>query len=106
MIGGELVDEATEKLVVSGKVDDIHLGAFVSLVDAMVVVVPENRPGCALPSVVEGVLDAVRKPLRSRYTEHADADDMIPEVTPAVTNDRDGIGRRFISHLLVLPPSY
>ncbi|WP_254832592.1 hypothetical protein [Haloglomus salinum] len=43
----ELVDEATEKLIVSGKVDDIHLGAFASLVDAMVVVY--LRIGSAAP---------------------------------------------------------
>jgi hypothetical protein len=103
---GQFLDEPIEERFEPREIDAFHLRTLVALVDAVMIVVSENRVVSPLPPVVECVLDTHRELLRDRNTEDPDPDDVRPAITASVTDNRDIVGRRFIRHLLVLSPSY
>jgi len=75
----------------------------VAFVDAVVVVVPEDRIVAVLSAVVERILDSLRERLGFRDAKHANPDDHVTEITAAIANDLDVVARH--PRLMVNAPS-
>ena len=86
---GEFANESSEQGPGSGKVDLLQFRAAMSFVDAVMVVVPENRNVAVFPTVVERIFDSLGEGLGLRDSEHANSDDLVAEIAAPIANDLD-----------------
>ena len=84
---GEFANELSEQGLGSWKVDLLQFRAAMSFVDAVMVVVPENRNVAVFPTVVERIFDSLGEGLGLRDSEHANSDDLVAEITAPIAND-------------------
>jgi hypothetical protein len=57
--------------------------------DAVMIVVPEERIVAVFPTVVERIFDSLGERLGLRDSEHANSDDLVAEITAPIANDLD-----------------
>ena len=86
---GEFANEPSEQRLGSWKLDLLKVRAAVPFVDAVMVVVPEERIVAVFPTVVERILDSLGERLGFRDSEHANSDDLVAEITAPISNDLD-----------------
>lgn len=101
---GKFSNELSEQFLGSRKVDFLQLRAAVAFVNALVIVVSEDRIVAVRPTVVGCILDHLREFLGLRNAKHPDPDDRIAEIASPVANDFN-VTVVFQPRLMVVAPS-